>query len=49
MLYYIYFYYNNKEMKHLQIESETMEKAVKEAIDTIEGFIYWNRIKVEKG
>lgn len=45
--YYVYFYYNNKEMKNLQIESETLEQAVKDAIDTQTGFIYWNRIKVE--
>ena len=31
----------------LQIESDRMETATKDAIDTIQGYIYWNRIKVE--
>jgi hypothetical protein len=47
MIYLIKFYQNNKMMKELQIESDRMETATKEAIDTIQGYIYWNRIRVE--
>jgi len=45
-LFYIYFYYDDKEMKNFQIESNNIGQAVKEAIDTISGIIVWNRIRV---
>ena len=44
MTYLVKFYQDNKLMKELQIESDKIENAVKEAIDINSGYIYWNRI-----
>jgi hypothetical protein len=48
MTYVIKFYQDNKLMKELQMESDDIGNAAKEAIDTVTGYIHWNRIKVEK-
>jgi hypothetical protein len=46
--YIIKFYYKDQEMKELEIPSDTMNMAVKIAIDTVGGYIPWDKIKVER-
>ena len=45
--YRIKFYYQDKIMKEIEISSETLNEAVKIAMDHISGYIIWDKIKVE--
>jgi hypothetical protein len=47
MTFIVKFYLNDKMMRQMQIESDTIGKAVKEAIDMCEGYFFWDRIRVE--
>jgi hypothetical protein len=43
----IKFIYKDQVMKELEIPSETLNMAVKIAIDSVGGYITWDKIKVE--
>lgn len=44
----IKFFYKEQIMKVLEIPADTMNMAVKIAIDTVGGYIPWDKIKIER-
>jgi len=46
--FFIKFYFKDQVMKEIEIPGETMNMAVKIAIDTVGGYIPWDKIKVER-
>lgn len=47
MRYIIKFCLDNQLMRQIQIESDSVGNAIKQAIDLNEGYIFWDSIKVE--